>query len=194
MSDLSPTAERILDSARKLVVAGGYNGFSYADIADEVGIRKASIHHHFPSKADLVQRLVTAYRLEAASGLAGLTRAVDDPVRQLRAYIGYWQACIRDGSQPFCLCALLAGEEPLLPPAVAEEVRLHFKSLAAWLSTVLARGHAEGRFRLAGTVDAEALSLQATVHGAMLSARAFGDPATFVTITETLLDRLVARQ
>ena len=49
MSNVSSTADDILACARSLIVAGGYNGFSYADIADVVGIRKPSIHHHFAS-------------------------------------------------------------------------------------------------------------------------------------------------
>ena len=56
------TAEQILDVAQEMVRRQGYSAFSYADIAGRVGIRKASIHDHFPSKADLVQRLVQRYR------------------------------------------------------------------------------------------------------------------------------------
>ncbi|WP_457154700.1 TetR/AcrR family transcriptional regulator, partial [Mesorhizobium sp. P5_C1] len=58
MSNLVMTSDQILSSARNFIVSGGYNGFSYADIAEVVGIRKASIHHHFPSKVDLVRTLV----------------------------------------------------------------------------------------------------------------------------------------
>ncbi|MCV5837565.1 TetR/AcrR family transcriptional regulator, partial [Escherichia coli] len=71
---------------------GGYNSFSYADISSVVGIRNASIHHHFPSKSDLVRELVAQYREEAAAGLAELERNVSDPLEQLRAYVGYWES------------------------------------------------------------------------------------------------------
>jgi len=50
---LSDTAERILDIAQDLIQRRGFNAFSYHDIAAPMGIRKASIHYHFPSKADL---------------------------------------------------------------------------------------------------------------------------------------------
>ncbi|MGO7998244.1 TetR/AcrR family transcriptional regulator, partial [Rhizobium ruizarguesonis] len=65
MSNLSPTSDSILTSARALIMTGGYHGFSYADIAAVVGIRNASIHHHFPSKTDLVRPLVVRYREDA---------------------------------------------------------------------------------------------------------------------------------
>src|SRR5262245_17706293 len=119
MGNLSAKADDILRCARSLIIAGGYNGFSYADISKVVGIRNASIHHHFPSKSDLVRTLVELYRKEAEAGIAELERNISDPQEQLRAYIGFWEACIADATAPFCVCALLAGEIPVLPEAVA---------------------------------------------------------------------------
>lgn len=60
--ELSPKAVEIIAHARSLLEAGGYNGFSYADISARVHISKASIHHHFPSKAELVRVVVARYR------------------------------------------------------------------------------------------------------------------------------------
>jgi len=191
MNMLSTTAEDILRSARALIVAGGYDGFSYADISDVVGIRKASIHHHFPSKADLVRTLVARYRAEAEAGIAELERSVSDPGAQLEAYVGYWEACIGDASAPICVCALLAAQIPVLPEAVAHEVRAHFRSLSAWLTSVLERGARQGRLRLNGTARGEAETFMATVHGAMLSARAYGDPKMFGVIVRPALQRLL---
>ncbi|MBK1840620.1 TetR/AcrR family transcriptional regulator [Azospirillum sp. YIM B02556] len=192
MSNTSTRADDILRCARSLIVRGGYNSFSYADISKVVGIRTASIHHHFPGKADLVRVLVVQYRQEVEAGLAELERNVADPVEQLRAYLGYWEGCFTDMDDPFCVCALLAGEAPVLPEAVALEVRAHFRNLAEWLTTVFERGAAEGRLRLAGTARVEAELFMAGVHGAMLSARAYGDATTFAAIARPLLERVSA--
>ena len=190
MRNLSPTSDDILACARSLIVAGGYNGFSYADIADVVGIRKASIHHHFPSKVDLVRTLVARYREEAEAGMANLELQVSDPLEQLRFYARYWEACIADASAPFCVCALLAGQLPVLPEEVGLEVRAHFRSLSAWLTSVLERGARRGQLQLMSTPRAEAEAFMAAVHGAMLSARAYGDPKIFGVVTGPLLERL----
>lgn len=190
MSNLSSTADDILRCARALLVKGGYNSFSYADISDVVGIRKASIHHHFPSKAALVRTVVAQYREEAKAGIDALERKVSDPLEQLRAYLGYWEACIVDASHPFCVCALLASEVQVLPEEVALEVRAHFRHLSGWLTCVLERGMAGGRFRSTGTAEESAELFMAAVHGAMLSARAYGDPKAFGTITRPLLERI----
>jgi len=188
------TEDDILRSARTLLVDGGYNGFSYADVAASVGIRKASIHYYFPTKVDLVSRLVARYREEAAAGFAELTRAHPDPLDQLKAYVGFWSACIADGTNPFCLCALLATQMPVLPEAVVAEVRTYFEVLSTWVRAVLDDGRARGDFILADSVDVEAERFMAAVHGAMLSARASGNPKVFALVTEPLLAGLTARR
>lgn len=190
MTNLSSTADDILACARSLIISGGYNGFSYADIAAVVGIRKASIHHHFPSKVDLVRVLVNRYREDARAGFAALERTAPGPREQLVSYVGYWERCLMDASAPFCVCALLASELPALPPEVAAEVRHHFETLSAWLASAFERGAKSGIFRLANTPQVEAETFMATVHGAMLSARAYDDPKVFGLITASLLDKL----
>ncbi len=190
MKKLSNTSEDILTCARALIVAGGYNGFSYADIADVVGIRKASIHHHFPNKLDLVKTIVVQHRQATAEGIERLQQAIPDPLGMLRAYIDYWEKCIADLSSPFCVCALLAGELPILPAEVAVEVRGYFRFLSGWMASLLEQGARQGTIRLTQSPEVEAEVFMATVHGAMLSARAYGDAKVFGAITTTQLERL----
>src|ERR1700712_24382 len=108
--ELTSQANRILDRAQTLIAAGGYNGFSYADVSVDVGITKASIHHHFPKKSDLVRTLLQRYRAAAVDGLAALQANVPGADRQLRAYAHWWAACIADASMPICICAMLGAE------------------------------------------------------------------------------------
>jgi TetR/AcrR family transcriptional repressor of nem operon len=192
MNKPTSTADEILACTRALIATGGYNGFSYADIAGVVGIRKASIHHHFPAKVDLVTTLVRRYREEAEAGIAGLEQGVAGPLNQLRAYIAYWKSCIGDASAPFCVCALLASEMPILPEDVALEIRQYFRFLSGWLTSVLARGVDLGAIALANPPQVEAEAFMALVHGAMLSARAYGDTTTFGLIMDPQLARLAA--
>lgn len=192
--ELSPKAAEIVACTRSLLAVGGYNSFSYADISDTVHISKASVHHHFPSKAELVWTAVEIYREDARAGMTALDQQVDDPVAQLQAYVGHWAACIHDGSSPLCICAMLAAELPAIPEEVAGSVREHFLELAAWLTSVLRKGESRGLFVLAGAPETEARTFMATVHGAMLSARACGDPDMFSGIVQPLIERLVARR
>lgn len=186
------TADEILRCARSLIVAGGYNGFSYADIATAVGIRKASVHHHFPTKAVLVRTLVQRYRTEFDAGVAAIEQHFPQPIDRLRAYLDYWKGCIDDPSAAFCVCAMLSTEIALLPDEVATEVKAHFHALAAWLTAVLQSGADNDSFVLPSGAHTEAEAFMATVHGAMLSVRAYGDPTIFATITDALAARITA--
>lgn len=185
------TADQIMDCARGLVVSGGYNGFSYADIAEVVGIRKASIHHHFPSKVDLMVELVRRYRADLQAGLAAM-EAGASPLEALQRYTGTWERCIADGSMPFCVGAMLASELPALPTELAAEVRAHFRVLSDWLTSVIGRGVAAGELLAPEGARARAETFMATVHGAMLSARAYGTPETFGMIVTPVLERMRA--
>uniref|UniRef100_UPI003101086D TetR/AcrR family transcriptional regulator n=1 Tax=Neorhizobium sp. EC2-8 TaxID=3129230 RepID=UPI003101086D len=190
MSNLLTTSDEILASARCLIMSGGYNGFSYADISEVVGIRKASIHHHFPSKVDLVRELVKRYREDGEAGVAALEQAVPDALDILKIYAGHWSKCIEDASRPYCVCALLASELPSLPTEVAVEVTAFFRFISSWLTSVMERGSREGTLSLSSEPDVEAEAFLATVYGAMLSARAYGKPEVFSTILTPALNRL----
>jgi TetR/AcrR family transcriptional repressor of nem operon len=190
MSNLSNTSDEILTSARNLIMSGGYNGFSYADISGVVGIRKASIHHHFPSKVDLVRELVKRYREDGQASVVTLEQNVPDALDILKVYANHWAKCIEDASRPYCVCALLASELPSLPPEVATEVRAFFRFISSWLTTVMERGSKEGVLILNSEPHVEAEAFLATVYGAMLSARAYGKPEVFPMILEPALHRL----
>ena len=189
----SDTASRILDTAQQLIVAQGYNAFSYADIAEVVGISKPSIHFHYATKGVLVQKLLERYRDNLKTNLAQLAGSVPDPLDRLRAYADYWENCIRDNSAPFCLCAMLASELLSLPPEVAAQVRLYFGELEAWLTGTLEQGATRGQFKLARGAAAEAESFMASTHGAMLSARVFGNADVFARIVGEAIGRLQAK-
>lgn len=192
MKSTTSTSEKILNIAQSLIVKGGYNGFSYADISAAIGIRKASIHHHFPTKAELVSVLVDRYRQQAEVGLKSLQEQFSSPAEQLQSYVNFWQTCIRDASLPFCVCAMLASEMQMLPEEAASRVRAHFHSLASWLTSVLQAGVEQDLFRLDKRPEQEAQMLMASVHGAMLSARAFGDPGLFIAIVDPQIAKLLA--
>ena len=52
------TKQRILDAALELFSTQGFEATSIAQIADAVGVRKASLYSHFDSKQDILDRLI----------------------------------------------------------------------------------------------------------------------------------------
>jgi len=186
------TQQKLIDSARYLIQTRGYNGFSYADVADEVQVRKASIHHHFPTKADLARAVVEESRAGIVAQIALLDGDDFDPVQKLGFYTGYWERCITDASAPFCVAGMLAAELPSLPPELADCVRAHFRDLSMWLETILTKGAQQGVFRFQGAASTEAEAFISLIYGAMLTARAFGDPFKFAEVARGGLRRLVS--
>ena len=185
------TQQKLIDSARHLIQTRGYNGFSYADVAEEVQVRKASIHHHFPAKADLARAVVQQSRAIIVEQTRTLAAGAFNPEEQLRMYTGYWEKCIADASAPFCVAGMLASELPTLPDDLAKDVSAHFRDLSNWLEIVLTRGAQMGLFDLQGSARQEAESFMAMVYGAMLAARAYGDPKVFTEIVSSGLRRVV---
>ncbi|WP_163843230.1 TetR/AcrR family transcriptional regulator [Pseudoxanthomonas sacheonensis] len=186
----SAKAQEILQRTNELLASGGYNGFSYADIAQLVEVRKASIHHHFPAKADLVKATVARHREATQRGLQALDESTPDPFARLVTYSRYWADCIQASNPPICICALLAAELPAVPAEVADEVKAHFKDLHTWLTLTMEQGVAQGKMQLSDTPSAEASMFMASIHGAMLSARATGNAPLFWEIAKTATNRL----
>ena len=91
MSDRD-TRRELLDLAETLVRTRGYNGFSYRDLAEQIGIKTASIHYHFPTKGDLGEALIENEREVFARNLAQLDAEEKDPRRRLERFIQLFQA------------------------------------------------------------------------------------------------------
>ena len=184
------TAERILDAANALLIDRGYSAFSYADIADTVKIRKASIHHHFPTKAGLVAAVLRRHRARITEGMKALDDQFENPLVRIKNYFKYWEGCIAGKTLSFCIGALLASEMPSLPDEVQAEVRLHFSMLTEWFERTLKAGTKARAIHLHGTVATEAQMLIAVLHGAMLSARATNSSDVFRALSQAEMNRI----
>jgi TetR/AcrR family transcriptional repressor of nem operon len=171
----SLTAEQILDLAETLIQTRGYSAFSYQDIADRLGIRKASIHYHFPSKTDLGVAVVDRYVERFGSALAALTADQSQTSMAmldfyLGPYVGYAETPDR-----VCLCGALAGEILALPPEVRTRVDGFFRTHQVWLTGILKRGAARGEFRLIAPAEKLARFIFAALQGALLVKRTTGN-------------------
>ncbi|WP_263356391.1 TetR/AcrR family transcriptional regulator [Acidicapsa ligni] len=177
------TASRIRESAHDLMAERGYFGFSYANIAESVGIRKASIHHHFPSKVDLVVATLKESRASLVRAVGSLDDNVTDPMRRLKLYVHHLAECVHNNHRPIYIAALLSAELPALPNEIQIEVQQHFCVLVSWVKTTLKEGTSLGTIYLRQSAEIEAQSFVALLHGAMISARAFNSPDLFSSVT-----------
>ena len=179
------TADRILDLAERLVQTRGFNGFSYADIASELGVTKASLHYHFPTKAELGRRLIDRYGEAFGQALADIDASSTDARVKLRRYASLYSRVLRDDRM--CLCGMLAADYATLPEPMKSAVTHFFEANEQWLTAVLDQGRASGDLRFSGAPLDVARLLVGSLEGAMLVARSFGDVSRFESISDLLL-------
>jgi TetR/AcrR family transcriptional repressor of nem operon len=182
------TDAAILDVAERLVQKRGFNGFSYADIADELSITKASLHYHFPSKADLGEALLDRYSERFSASLAAIRDGGAPVGDMLRAYAGLYASVLAE--QRMCLCGMLAAEYETLPDPMQEAIVRFFDLNEVWLQDVLTRGRREGTLAFQGTPREVARAIVAGLEGAMLVARAQGRADGFGSSAERLVQGL----
>lgn len=186
------TRKQLLDTAQRLVQSGGYNAFSYKDLESRVGIKTASIHYHFPTKADLGVALMQQYREGMEEQCSRLDKTVSSPAKRLSSYIKEVARSLENGSRR-CLCGVLAGDVTTLPGSVQQEVRKTIESAEHWLSTLLEAGRSADEFSFEGGSEVQARALFAGLQGAMLSACAFEDEKRFTRAARTLVELLLKR-
>ena len=175
MSDKA-RVDQVLDAAEQRMRAGGYHAVSFRDLATDVGFRSASVHNHFPQKADLGAALVSRYRERF---LSGLMRSRDlPPDGRLRAFCDAYRQAFR-AADAVCLCGMLGAESHGLPENVGAAVRDFFAANIAWVADCLPPGLPADQRR------DEAAGIVATLQGAMMLAATFRDPA--------LLDRSISQ-
>ena len=179
------TAERILDSAERLVQTRGFNNFSYADVASELGITKASLHYHFPGKAELGYALIARYSERFAAALIQIDEEHADVREKLGAYATLYADVLR--GKRMCMCGILAAEYPTLPKPMRAEVIRFFDENHKWLGAVLEHGRADGTLAFQGSADEVAQGIVSTLEGAMLVARSYGEVARFDATARQLL-------
>ncbi len=184
------TRDAILDVAERLIQTRGYNGFSYQHIADELSVRKPSLHYHFRSKADLGAAVMQRYRerMEGAMRQAEQDLSADVPgnaARLLELYVTPYIMFART-PEKICLCGALTGEFPALPDNMQAEVNRFIAEHHAWLERLMAAGEASGDFRLDASPAAMARTAFASLQGALLMKRATGTLEDLTEVIETL--------
>jgi len=185
----SDASQRILDVAEELAQKRGFNGFSYADIAEKLLLTKASLHYHFRSKADLGCALIERYHGSFGDSLRAIERDPGGAPAKLRRYVSLYDAVMRQDRM--CLCGMLAAEYATLPEPMQARLRAFFDANERWLARVLAAGRRAGELAFAESPRARAARLTSVLEGAMLVARVYGDGERFNSAARNALADLV---
>ena len=182
----SDTATAILDIAERLVQRRGFNGFSYADIAAEMGITKASLHYHFVGKAELGERLIARYADRFDRTLLDIDEGGGSAAERLRAYCAiYREVLVADR---MCLCGMLAAEYNTLPDSMRDAVVAFFDRNQEWLTALLESGQRDQSLRFAGEPATAAREIVAALEGAMLVSRPYDSTDVLDSVVKRVLE------
>lgn len=163
------TATQLMDAARVLIQDRGYNAFSYKDLAEQVGIRTASIHYHFPSKGDLGVAVMERYLAGLEEGLALIDHRARTHRARIRSLVRIYAETEAAGA--ICLCGSLAADQATLPRKLREAVATYVERTEGWLAGVVRDGVEAGEFGYAGRPADLAASLLASLQGALILSR-----------------------
>ena len=183
------TRTRLLDIGEEAVRSRGFAGFSYADLARDVGIRKASIHHHFPTKADLGLALTQRYAENLAATLDAIREGSGTAGEALRKAIGVYRAST-EGGRSLCLCVALATDTALLSEEVRVALEAANQATVQWFQRALETAQSDGS--VTGVTDPaeEAHAILALLQGAQLLAKAAASTTAFDCAVASLEARI----
>ncbi|WDF48860.1 TetR/AcrR family transcriptional regulator [Paenibacillus sp. KACC 21273] len=168
------TLQDIMDIGLSLIQERGYNGFSYADISEAIGIRKASIHYHFATKNDLAQAILNRYQKDFSENLNAINTKFQKPLEKIKAYFALYRATLESNSK-LCLCSMMAAEIHSFPSEIRQQINSFFENNANWLDPILEEGKNNGEFRFSNRTNDQAKILVAFVQGAQLLAKSTGE-------------------
>jgi len=182
---MSETREQIIELAMTLLQQRGFNGFSYKDIALQLGVKNAAIHYHFPNKSDLGVALAQSYQDRFRRYVAKIEGSSWS--EKFEAYLAIGVNFERQGRR-VCPLGVLEAEFFTLPEPVQKAAKALDLEMRRWLSDVLEQGREAGEFRFNGKAEDKALLITAAGQGALQIARAAGSEAFYNALKQIKTD------
>ena len=167
------TKTRLMDAAEHAVRHRGADGFSYADLSAQVGVRKASIHYHFPTKSDLLTAIMNRYAKRVLDALTAYSEELPSACEQAGACISLYRNALLEGTA-LCLCVAYSVSESVLSDETRDEVLQFRHDVLNWLETVFSSAEKDGSIQNISDPKAEAAALLALVEGAQIASRYSG--------------------
>jgi len=176
---MNETVGRLLDSAENAIRSRGYHAVSFRELANDIGIKSASVHYHFPQKGDLGIALIERYSKRMFIELERRSAKSKKSEDRLSIFFDVYRDAFV-GSNQVCLCVMLGAESRGLPPNVSEAVTSFFQANIEWLSSSLDRSLSrKARY-------AKATTILAALQGGMVIAITLKDYRVFDAILREL--------
>jgi TetR/AcrR family transcriptional repressor of nem operon len=174
--------EEILAAARLVAQSHGYSGLNFRDLAQQVGIKAASIYYYFPSKAELATAVARRYWEDDAAYLESLLQSSATPLDALRRFPETFRFALENDNR-MCLCSFMSAEFDDLPDAVKSEVQVFADVNIAWLRKTLVAA----KVTSPKMAEKRARAIYSGIVGAQLMARSRADISLYDSVVETYI-------
>lgn len=188
---MADTKNLIIKEAERLMLTQGYQGFSYAHIADALEIRNAAIHYHFPTKGDLGAAVIRRARKRFKKWQERPELLQGTPKFQLLTFIQQYDNLLM-ADQRMCLLNASGSSAHAIPKNMREEAREYSQDLQKFLAQLLKQGRQSNLLHYAGKAKDQALQILSTLTGSLMLARIRGEEA-YQTIADQLLLNLSSK-
>jgi AcrR family transcriptional regulator len=189
MVKIENSKRTILNLAEALLQDKGFNGFSYAHIASELGVKNAAIHYHFATKEDLARAVIQRYRDRFQLWINNSRIKDLAPEKKLDWFFSIYSDMRADQGK-VCLVGSMEAEYNSIPEGLQTEVGALHKELLKWLDATLSEGREAGVFHFNGESANKAALMLSSVQGALQMARALGTKKFRDVIEQHKLDLL----
>ena len=133
--------EQIEAVATAAIKRAGIGNVSFRTLAEAVGVKSASVHYHFPTKADLALAVVEAYTQTFQASLDRADRKSGSGQDKLLAFAKVFEDVLAD--ENLCLCGMMASEVMSLDDATRSALTQFFRNAEDWVAGVLKQHSAE---------------------------------------------------
>jgi TetR/AcrR family transcriptional regulator, transcriptional repressor for nem operon len=167
----------------------GLNAMSFQDLSNSVGIRKASVHHHFANKSDMVSALLARYREQFAARVERILQTKSSGAAKLKSYFALFSETLQEEPhEKSCLCGILAAELLSLSEQTVEQVRDFFRDNTSVIVQILRYGRQDGTLSYRGDPTRFAAVILSSLEGALLISRCEGGSERLDSVLRMLLD------
>jgi len=185
------TKSLILKTAEELILSYGYQGFSYKDISDQINIRKASIHYHFPTKEDLGVAFITKYsRLFAlwckrVENLSGKDK--------LHAFCTMYGELSNEGTR-ICPIGMVAADYHKMPLQIQQRSQQLITQVEIWLEEMIVTGMTNREFKPTLHPQEMTRHIIYAMSGALKMARIYKDKSRITQTQAALVEYLCLKE
>lgn len=182
---MNDTRTKILDIAEDLVQRVGLNAMSYKDISDAVGIRKASIHHHFPKKENLIDALLERCSISYGSKYQKIVDGDDPAPTKLRKLALIFEQGL--SNKKLCLIGSISTNTNTLEEHSCHILQSTVQNTVSIFSNVFAQGKIEGTLSFTGEKEDASFTFFSFLVGAQILGLSKGGVQIFHQATETII-------